>query len=119
MKTLIKTLAILALLLSSLACQTTVAPGADPVVVRSQQVLEISFAAVDKFVEWEYKNRLNVSKDVHAAAETLRREFPPVFRISRTLLAKYRSSKDAEDKRLLENYLAKVKEYSTLAQSFQ
>lgn len=119
MKTLIRLLALTGLLLSSIACQTTIAPGADPVVVRSQQVLEISFATVDKFVAWEYKNQKVVSKDVHAAAETLRREFPPIFRIARNLLAKYKVSKDAEDKRLLENYILRVKEYATLAQSVQ
>lgn len=119
MRTLIRLIPLLALLLSSIACQTTIAPGADPVIVRSQQALEISFATVDKFVAWEYKNQKNVPKDVHAAAETLRREFPPMFRIARNLLAKYRASKDAEDRRLLENYVLRVKEYATLASSVQ
>ena len=118
MKLLVKLLSLLTLL-ASLGCQTTVAPDADPVVVRSQQALEISFATVNKFVKWEFENSKRVSPDVHSAAETLRREFPPMFRIARDLLARYKTARDAESKRLLENYVMKVKEYATIAQSVQ
>jgi hypothetical protein len=107
------------LLLFSAGCQTTIAPDADPVVVRSQQALEISLATVDKFVAWEYKNSSVTTPDVKAAAETLRREFPPMFRIASDLLRKYKASRDDETKRLLTNYVLKVKEYATLAQIAQ
>jgi hypothetical protein len=107
------------LLLCSAGCQTTIAPDADPVVVRSQQALEISLATVDKFVAWEYKNRKVVVPEVKAAAETLRREFPPMFLIATDLLRKYKASRDDESRRLLTNYVIKVKEYATLAQVAQ
>lgn len=105
--------------LASAGCQTTIAPDADPVVVRSQQALEISFAVVDKFVAWEYKNQKVVSPDTHKVAETLRREFPPAFQIAMSLLSKYKSSRDAESKRLLVNYVDQVKNYANLAQTVQ
>lgn len=116
---LLKILISLALLLSSVGCQTTIAPEADPVIVRSQQALEISLSVVDKFVAWEYKNSKTVPPDVHVVAETLRREFPPVFQIAASLLSKYKANRDEENKRLLLNYVGQVKHYSILAQSVQ
>jgi hypothetical protein len=114
----LKLLAALLLLLSA-GCQTTIAPDADPVVVKSQQALEISLAITDKFVAWERKNQKVVSPDVHSVAETLRKEFPPVFGIAMNLLKQYKLSRDPETKRLLNNYVLQVKNYSTLAQNAQ
>ena len=88
-------------------------------VVKSQQALEISLAITDKFVAWELKNRKVVSPDVHAVAETLRKEFPPVFGIAMNLLKQYKASRDPETRRLLNNYVLQVKNYSTLAQNAQ
>lgn len=118
MKLLLKLVA-LAILVVNVGCQTTIAPDADPVVVKSQQALEISLAITDKFVAWERKNQKVVSPDVHAVAETIRKEFPPVFGIAMNLLKQYKLSRDPETKRLLNNYVLQVKNYSTLAQNAQ
>jgi hypothetical protein len=118
MKTLLKLLA-LASLLASLGCKTTIAPGADPIIVTSQQSLEISLAIVDKFLKFEKANQAAVSPETHKVAETLRKEFPAPFRVARELLAKYKATKDEETKRLLNNYVFDVKRYATLAQSVQ
>jgi hypothetical protein len=118
MKMFLKFLA-LASLLASLGCKTTIAPGADPVIVTSQQSLEISLAVVDKFLKFEKANQTSVSPETHRVAETLRKEFPAPFRIARELLAKYKASKDEETKRLLNFYVLETKRYATQAQAVQ
>jgi hypothetical protein len=116
-----KTLKLLTLILSLafVGCKTTIAPDADPVVVRSQQALEISFAAVDKFLAWEHKNRTVVSPQVHETAELLRKDFPPVFRSALDLLSKYKVKRDFIAKQELDNVVFQVKHYVTQAQTVQ
>lgn len=74
---------------------------------------------VDKFVAWEYKNQKVVSPEVHRVAETLRREFPPMFQIALSLVSKYKANRDPESRRLLVNYVDQVKNYANLAQTVQ
>jgi hypothetical protein len=112
-KHIIRTIIITLVLLVSPGCQTTIAPGADPVVVRTQQVLEISLSTVDNFLKYERKH--NKSPAVHAVAETLRKEFPAVFRVARSLLVQYQTTKDPETLRLMQNYTAQVEGFATKA----
>ncbi|NBW18997.1 MAG: hypothetical protein EBR82_64580 [Caulobacteraceae bacterium] len=115
MKSLLKFLLLIALI-ANLGCQSTIAPGADPVIVTTQQVLEVSLGTVDKFLKFEYANRSKVSPGVSEAAEQLRKEFPPAFRLARGLLTTYKQSRTPENKKLLDDYVLMVKRMAVKAQ---
>lgn len=53
-------------------CQTTIAPGADPVIVRAEQTAEIALATFDAFLKWERRNQSVVGADVRAVAKEIR-----------------------------------------------
>jgi hypothetical protein len=106
-----------ALLVLALAtgCSTTVAPGADPVVVRAEQTIEIAADTVDAFVRWERANEAKVSPAVHAAAENIRREFPDKFRLTRAVLRAYKNNRGPEQKALLGAYVTALVELANQA----
>jgi hypothetical protein len=58
--------------------QGSIKPGADPVVVQAEALAETAGDSMDAFVQWEYRNRAGVSKDVTAAADLVR-EFGPGY----------------------------------------
>lgn len=90
-------------------CATTVAPGADPIVVNAERSIKIAFDTVDAFIRWERANEASVPVSVHAAAETLRREFPDKFRLARSVLRAYKTTnRGPEQKALLDTYLAEL-----------
>jgi uncharacterized protein (UPF0335 family) len=91
-------------------CSTTIAPGADPVVVRAEQTLEIAADTVDAFIRWERANETKVSPEVHDIAETIRAEFPDKFRLTRAVLRAYKNNRSPEQKALLDAYLAALAE---------
>lgn len=87
-------------------CQTTVAPGADPVVVHAEQTLALARHALDAFVQYDHTHRAAVPKEVHAFAESVRREAPPKFRAALALLDAYHSNRSPENRATLETYVA-------------
>jgi hypothetical protein len=75
---------------------TTLAPGADPVVVRAEQVQAISLEAVDTFLRWEYGAK--PGGDAHKVAERLRQEFPRALGTLSTLKYAYKTNRTPQGK---------------------
>ena len=71
-------LSLIAALLLIPGCAPRIAPGADPLVVRAEELAERASESMDAFVLWEYKNRPALNKDITAAADLVR-EFGPKY----------------------------------------
>lgn len=74
------------------AC-ATLAPGSDPVVVRTQDVLVQSMHLYDSLTQWHRAHSREESPEVYAAIERLRPAFPKAWRGLRDALNVYRASK--------------------------
>lgn len=83
-----------ALLLTLGAC-ATLAHGADPVVVRTEQALEVSLAVYDAGMTWCESHPQMLTADAAKAAETIRTGFPPVYRATDSGLQLYKAGKGA------------------------
>ena len=87
-------------------CETTVAPGADPVVVHAEQSLAVARHALDTFVQYDHAHRASVPREVHAFAESVRKEAPAKFRAATAILDAYQANRSPENKATLETYVA-------------
>lgn len=77
-----------------------VAPGSDPVIVTGEKTIQAAFTAVDTFLAADDANRELMTQelpDVHALAERLRKEFPPIHREAVALDLLYRKTRSADD----------------------
>lgn len=95
-----------------------VAEGSDPVIVRAEQTLAISFATVNAFINWEHANRRVAGPQVTKAADAIRKAAPDVFRLANSLLQKYKAAKSEENKSQLNNAISAVTDLSRKAQQF-
>lgn len=95
-----KRIAVLILLLPLLLCGgcSTLAPGADPVVVNTERTLEVARATLDAFVRFEFNNRAKCPAEVQAAAEKIRRDAPEWFARAMRLKLAYKSNRGADQK---------------------
>ncbi len=94
----------------------TLAPGADPLVVRTEQTLEASLAVYDAGMTWCKANPQHLTPAAAAVAETIRTTFPPAYRSLDSALQLYKAGKGGdittgadELKRMAEQLLLLVK----------
>lgn len=99
-------LALLASLLSGCAC---IRPGQDPLIVRAEQATRMLYVTTDRFLDWEYNNRAQVSY-LKPVADKLRRTVPGVLAVSRDALRAYKATKNAGTKSDLVSSLEPVEQ---------
>ncbi len=75
----------------------TPAPGADPLVVQAEAMTENAAASLDAFVQWEYRNRAGVGKDVTAAADLVREYAPGYIRELRAATKAYKELRSQDN----------------------
>ena len=85
------------------ACRAP-APGQDELTLRAQQTLSSSFAIVDAFLAWEYASQ-PANPEIRAAADTLRRDFPPAHRLASQLLRAWQASRTPDNREALDRAL--------------
>lgn len=76
-------------------------PGADPVVVNAERSIAVSKDIVHAFVTVDHENRAWFkanAPDVHDAAETLRKKFPPAHNSAMALIRAYKRNRTPENK---------------------
>jgi hypothetical protein len=95
------------------ACRAP-APGQDALTLRAQQMLAASFAVVDAFLAWEYAARPE-EPEVRAAAELLRREFPPTHRLAAQLLRAWQTAGASDTRDALERTLKRLEALEDVA----
>lgn len=102
-----------ALLVASCA---TLAPGEDPIVVRTEQTLEASLAVYDAGMTWCKANPQHITPAAASVAETIRTAFPPAYRSLDSALQLYKAGKRKdllaetdEIRRLIEQLMLIVK----------
>lgn len=78
MRNLIAAIIVALLSVGCLVPKGSIAPGADPLVVQAEALAETAGDSMDAFVQWEFRNRSAVSRDVTAAADLVR-EFGPSY----------------------------------------
>ena len=83
-----------ALLLTLGAC-ATLAPGANPVVVRTEQALEAALAVYDAGMTWCESHPQMLTADAAKIAEAVRTAFPPTYRSVDSGLQIYKAGKGA------------------------
>lgn len=98
-----------------LAGCASLAPDADPIVVRAEQSISISYETANGFVEWEEANRASVSEDVTDAADTLRADFPAAHRAALDALAAYKADRSAYAKDRLLQWLSTLAKFDEIA----
>lgn len=81
------------LLLVVLSACATLAPGADPVVVRTEQALEVSLAVYDAGMTWCESHPQMLTADAAKIAEAVRTAFPPTYRSVDSGLQLYKAGK--------------------------
>jgi hypothetical protein len=91
------------------------APEADPVVVRAEQTISISYETANTFVQWEASNRESIPPDVTAAADTVRTDFPPAHRAALDALAAYKADRSAYAKDKLLQWLSTLAKFDEIA----
>lgn len=99
-------LAILAALTLS-AC-STVRPGSQSAVVRAEQTLAVSLAALDSFVAFEHRRRADVPALVRDVAYRVRLNAPKALDSANALRIAYKGNRSAENKAGLLTALAVV-----------
>jgi hypothetical protein len=95
------------------ACRAP-APGQDELTLRAQQTLSSSFAIVDAFLAWEYASQ-PADPEIHAAAETLRRDFPSAHRLAAQLLRAWQASRTPDNRDALDRALKLLAELEDMA----
>ena len=124
MKTVLKTMGYLvcgALLATLLTGCAKLQPGADATVVRAQQTVQVAFETVNTFIEFDAANRpwlVANAPAVHAFAEGVRKDAPPVFRYAWEAIALYQSSKSIASGTALSGVLAKVEAIAAEARNY-
>lgn len=99
----------------STGCAPVGAVTGDPVVVNSERAIGIAFDTIDGFLRWERASRGVVPPNVHAAAQSLRREAPDAFRNARAVLRAYKTNRSPEQKALLDTWIATLSELARVA----
>ena len=101
------TVALLAVVL--LASCASLRPDADPVLVRAEQALVVSFEMTDAFLRIERANQAAMTAVVpgaHEVAESIRVKGPASFRALEEAISAYRDNRDAEHRATLLTWLA-------------
>jgi hypothetical protein len=80
-------------LLAVLSACASVAPGEDPIVVRTEQTLEASLAVYDAGMVWCKANPQHLTPAAAKVAETIRTGFPPAYRSLDSALQLYKAGK--------------------------
>jgi hypothetical protein len=80
-------------LLVVLSACATLAPGADPVVVRTEQALEAALAVYDGGMTWCEGHPAKLTPEAAKVAEAVRTGFPPVYRSVDSGLQLYKAGK--------------------------
>ena len=109
----------LAVLLSAAGCAHKLHPDADPVLVRAEQSLEISFTTVDTLLLIEHQHRALLAQLVPHAEEYCdyaRTVGPPSFRALDAAITAYRDNRSPENKATLLTWLAVVEQLARDAQ---
>lgn len=87
----------LALLLAvALVGCATLAPGEDPVVVRTEQVLKMAVPVYDSAMGWYFDNAARLTPGAKSVFERVRVSFPPVYRSLDSALQLYKAGKRKE-----------------------
>ena len=94
----------------------TLAPGEDPVVVRTEQLLTMATPVYDSGMAWYFANAERLSPGAREVFERVRVGFPPAYRSLDSALQLYKAGKRkelmnefAEVQRLVEQLLSLVK----------
>ena len=110
-----RSLVVLVAVLALVGC-TTVAPGSDPIVVRTEQTLKISSAIYDSGMTWCEGHAALLSPAMLTLANQIRVDFPPAYRATDSALQVYKSTKAgdplgqvAELERLIHELMTLVK----------
>lgn len=82
-------------LVLALASCATLAPGADPVVVRTEQALEAALAVYDAGMTWAEGHPHLLTPEAAKVAEVVRTGFPPTYRSVDSGLQLYKAGKGA------------------------
>lgn len=110
----------LPLVASAPGCQP-LAPGADPVVVSSEQATQVAFEAINLFLEVEHANREEVKLSlpaVHEFAEKCRRTAPGLLRDARSFTKAYKAGGGADAQAGAEKAIAALQELARLARAY-
>ncbi len=97
---------------------TTVAPGEDPVVVRTQQSLTIGQNVYDTGMAWCKANAANLSPAGLALANKIRVDFPLAYRALDTALDTYKAGKTGDLQTALDRFTELVGQIQGLVASF-
>lgn len=73
-----------------------VAAGQDSVVVNAERIQQTSLFAYQELIEWELANRAFLAADVSRAVDRVRREFPTQWKLSRKILADYKTTRGTD-----------------------
>lgn len=109
-----------ALALVALVGCATIQPGADPVLVRAEQALVVSFETVDAFLRIERENQHALDEVVpgaHAVAESMRTRGPASFRALEAAITAYRAHRTPERRATLITWLAVCEQLAHDAQA--
>lgn len=87
---------------------STVQPGNQSAVVRAEQVLSISLAAIDSFLAFESRRRADVPAEVRAIASRVRAKAPQAFESANRLRLAYKANRTASNEAGLITALAVV-----------
>jgi hypothetical protein len=80
-------------LVLTLGACATLAPGEDPIVVRTEQTLEASLAVYDAGMVWCKANPQHLTPAAAKIAESIRTGFPPAYRSLDSALQLYKAGK--------------------------
>jgi hypothetical protein len=97
----------------------TLAPGADPVVVRAEQTLSASLDVTTALLTLEKDHPATFDAAIpgaHKVAEDLRVKFPPAYHEGERLLETYKANKSIDNKVTLTTALAVVTQLTESAQ---
>lgn len=97
---------------------STVAEGHDPIVVRAEQVADLSFEVLDAFVTLEENNRAylrTVSPEIEKAANTIRRDGRAALEGLRDATRTYKTNRTPENKANLDTWIATVEKLRQIA----
>lgn len=96
-------------------------PGADPVVVRAEQVAAGAFEVMDAFVELEANNRAafrQLSPGIEQAANEVRTEGKLALQELRKATIVYKSNRSSTNKANVETYIALTEHFRAVATKY-
>lgn len=98
------------LMIGTTGC-ASILPGHSALVVRAEQLDQMSFDTVDAFLRFEKANRdmlWILNRDIKKAADKLRTDFPPAHQSLKTAIKQYKSLRTDDSKTSLEKAMAVV-----------